>query len=755
MNSQQLSAISFFASLALSGCGGGDFDPSSVVAVEPIHAVATKNHSIAPASSNDHSRLATPFEQSAEIATSFYRTKLDHYPLDASLTRPLKPEEPVRPVEPDWPVRPEKPERPEFDQEAYLVWGQLYLDEYQQFLAAEEAAYEYALAEHELLLRHLEQSYAAELAAYEEYLEHYEDVLAFHKIQLNHYEAGECCWEMFERESEVASRDEVLAMLRENIFELQFDNDDGRMASSSIRGHRSPPVVRFDREFPLEARAAALRAIDNINAWLPWEKHLTVENDADLQSLEVAVEEAYELYASKESDYNVWYVALRAYDLWGPGHVVDAANDHVQQVIEHEKLNAELNGEEFSLSQPAIVAARNAAAEVAALHDANRNSQASLLEALEAALDRAELQLQSHGDAVNLANDALYPDNVINAVFGRGVPRGCGNGWSNGINIAEGCGSTVVIQHELLHALGLTGGRSCYEKFGSDCDINSFEGPMYYYSHVGVSKFPESEMAYASPYDDTHGLSQIDGETLQTIYTREHLWEHPSQENAEFLAEMAREHALALGVSEEEADAAAEAAREAELEHYSHMFDVSDFSSESLGEWDDAVVRYEGRFGRDIRPNYYYNVVQPSFGIDWRNGIGRPWANGDVTQGTFADSGLIGSATWNGGLVGFTPRQEAVHGESAIQVNLAELDGWAAFTALEYWSSGTAPGSAGTGMQWGDGDLQYLISLDGNYLRSTAGDEGYVSGRFVGEYHEGAVGILEHTDLAAGWGALR
>ena len=31
-------------------------------------------------------------------------------------------------------------------------------------------------------------------------------------------------------------------------------------------------------------------------------------------------------------------------------------------------------------------------------------------------------------------------------------------------------------------------------------------------------------MAYASPYPDGQGLSQIDGETLQTIYTREELW---------------------------------------------------------------------------------------------------------------------------------------------------------------------------------------------------------------------------------------
>ena len=88
-------------------------------------------------------------------------------------------------------------------------------------------------------------------------------------------------------------------------------------------------------------------------------------------------------------------------------------------------------------------------------------------------------------------------------------------------------------------------------------------------------------------------------------------------------------------------------------------------------------------------------------------------------------------------------------------MDLAGLNGSAAFTGLEHWSAGEPPGSAGTGMRWGDGDLRYSIKLDGNHLRSTTGDEGYVSGRFVGERHEGAVGILEHPDLAAGWGALR
>ena len=75
---------------------------------------------------------------------------------------------------------------------------------------------------------------------------------------------------------------------------------------------------------------------------------------------------------------------------------------------------------------------------------------------------------------------------------------------------------------------------------------------------------------------------------------------------------------------------------------------------------------------------------------------------------------------------------EAVHGDSAINMDLAAMTGDAAFTALEYWNAGTPPGSRGTGTQWHDGNLHYSLALDGNYFRSNRGDEGYVSGRFVG-----------------------
>ena len=283
----------------------------------------------------------------------------------------------------------------------------------------------------------------------------------------------------------------------------------------------------------------------------------------------------------------------------------------------------------------------------------------------------------------------------------------------------------------------MSGGRSCYETLGSNCDTGSLSGPQRAYSHVPVDKFPESTMAYVSPYWDGHGLSYIDGETLQTIYTKLHGKRGTSES-----------HPAAFVIRDETMSAA------------------------DFGPWDDTVVRYKGSlkidsdyqaFGENSVDNrrFWHSTgqdplsIRVAYGVDWRNGMARPWTVGESPDDALAASGLSGSATWTGALVGFTPLQEAVHGNSAISVELARMTGNAAFTALEHWKAEAAPGDPGTGAQWGEGYLRYSLALDGNYLRSDGGDEGYVSGRFVGARAQGAVGILERRDLTAAFGASR
>ena len=84
-----------------------------------------------------------------------------------------------------------------------------------------------------------------------------------------------------------------------------------------------------------------------------------------------------------------------------------------------------------------------------------------------------------------------------------------------------------------------------------------------------------------------------------------------------------------------------------------------------------------------------------------------------------------------------------------IGVDLASLTGRADFTSLEAWAPSEAPGDAGTGVTWFDGDLGYTISVLGNTFRETGGDAGQLTGIFVGRSHEGATGTLERDDLTA------
>ena len=61
----------------------------------------------------------------------------------------------------------------------------------------------------------------------------------------------------------------------------------------------------------------------------------------------------------------------------------------------------------------------------------------------------------------------------------------------------------------------------------------------------------------------------------------------------------------------------------------------------------------------------------------------------------------------------------------------------------------------GTGTTWGDGGLQYTMAIRGNTFLRTGGDEGMVTGVFFGPAHEAMGGVVERTDLTAGFGGVR
>ena len=164
----------------------------------------------------------------------------------------------------------------------------------------------------------------------------------------------------------------------------------------------------------------------------------------------------------------------------------------------------------------------------------------------------------------------------------------------------------------------------------------------------------------------------------------------------------------------------------------------------SYGPWENTSLHLAG------------NGEHANFGVAQRNGITEPWAHGYLPETDLADNAeLRGGAVWNGALVGLTRLGEAVTGEAAIRVSLGTLAGSADFTALESWAAGSAPGAAGTGTTWGDGDLGYSIEVAGNTFRETGGDDGRLTGIFTGAAHEGAAGTLERSDLTAAFGASR
>ena len=169
-----------------------------------------------------------------------------------------------------------------------------------------------------------------------------------------------------------------------------------------------------------------------------------------------------------------------------------------------------------------------------------------------------------------------------------------------------------------------------------------------------------------------------------------------------------------------------------------------DLSISSLGAWSRETIHLSGELD-DV-----------AFGVRHSNGVSMPWTSGIEPSRALEDnSSLSGTATWNGGLLGFTPALEAVGGNAELSVDLGTLDGRADFTELQSWAAGTTPGALGTGSQWNTGSLGYTIAVAANYLRSTGGDDGTVNGQFYGAGHEGVAGSVERDDLTAAFGAVR
>ena len=171
-------------------------------------------------------------------------------------------------------------------------------------------------------------------------------------------------------------------------------------------------------------------------------------------------------------------------------------------------------------------------------------------------------------------------------------------------------------------------------------------------------------------------------------------------------------------------------------------------SVQSLGPWTDTSFH--------IRGSFEFPSGEAAFGVASRNGRAQPWATGPTPWTELSDNlELSGTVTWSGALLGITPSDETVSGSTSLAVELSTLIGDLDFTGLESWGTNAAPGEMGQGSIWGDGDLAYSIEVRGNSFVQNGGDDGEVTGTFLGAGHEAMGGVLERTDLAAGFGGMR
>ena len=126
-----------------------------------------------------------------------------------------------------------------------------------------------------------------------------------------------------------------------------------------------------------------------------------------------------------------------------------------------------------------------------------------------------------------------------------------------------------------------------------------------------------------------------------------------------------------------------------------------------------------------------------SFGEEYRRQWTRAWDTGPFPTDALAHSGLTGTVEWDGQMVGYTDGGAEARGDATLTVNIATLDGTAAFTSI-------TEGSDSLGF-----DLNANFAVVGNYLDLTESDSGWFGffgfdGQFRGTGHEAVTGAFRY-----------
>ena len=282
------------------------------------------------------------------------------------------------------------------------------------------------------------------------------------------------------------------------------------------------------------------------------------------------------------------------------------------------------------------------------------------------------------------------------------------------------------------HAVGNTQSQSLYRHNPQTRRDEILEA---YSSHIlidseGVRSFSEERIVYVIVHELLHALG-FSGHTKPVRFPDATLNPEIPNRLPRFLLSLIDRDALL-----------------AAYDRFSYGAQPEQISAENLGVWSEESLHVRGDLG--------IPGGEVSFGVALRNGFAQPWATGPEPARDLAQNGaLSGTVTWSGALVGVGSSSETVAGDSLLSVNLSSLSGQLDFTNMEKWEADEAPGEVGSGTTWGDGDLGYTIAVRGNAFSRTGGDDGEVTGAFFGARHEGMGGVLERTDLSAGFGGKR
>ena len=127
------------------------------------------------------------------------------------------------------------------------------------------------------------------------------------------------------------------------------------------------------------------------------------------------------------------------------------------------------------------------------------------------------------------------------------------------------------------------------------------------------------------------------------------------------------------------------------------------------------------------------------------------------------NNSLEGTATWNGGLLGFSG-PSPIAGDAELEVSLATLNEPSSeqelrFRDIYFLNRFENSDLSESSERWFDTrNIDYKVNVSGNVFRNVR-DEGYeqghVTGAFLGPEHEHMGGTLKRTDMVGAFGGSR